>query len=72
MNVISALPPELYRSWWSLQRQGEHASVECQVMELQPLTQHNQQEGYFRQGVSGHLRLLLVDTLLFLPYTSSE
>lgn len=45
------------RSRRSLQLQGKHASVEGQVMELQPLTQHSQQKGYFRQGVSGHLRL---------------
>ena len=40
-----------------LQLQGEHAGAEGQVVELQPLAEHHEQEGRLGQRAGGHRRL---------------
>lgn len=48
----------LCRGRWSLQLQSKHSYLKGQVVVLQPLTQHSQQESSFRQGVGCHPCLL--------------
>lgn len=54
------------RGWGPLQLQSKHANLECQVVVLQPLTQHRQQEGRFGQGIRRNPRLLAGGYLIFL------
>lgn len=48
----------LCRGRWSLQLQSKHSYLEGQIVVLQLLTQHRQQESSFRQGVGCHPCLL--------------
>lgn len=45
------------RCRWSLEFQRKHASVECQIMQLQSFTKDSEEEGSFGQGVCGNLSL---------------